>query len=136
MTVINQNDPHMASSQTENFETIALFTGDTPVTTTPETFAPADSDDEDVAANTVVGRNGSGQLVPAVYGSIAPIGITTASVKADATDRRVAVYRSGMFNPAALVWDASYDTDEKKRTAFEASQPTIFVRPNKFVAPI
>lgn len=39
-----------------------------------------------------------------------------------------AVYREGHFNMDALTWDASYDTDAKKKAAFEGSvSPTIFV---------
>ena len=47
---------------------------------------------------------------------------------ADGDTMTVPVYRSGHWNMDALNWDASYDTDAKKATAFEGSvSPTIFV---------
>ena len=40
----------------------------------------------------------------------------------------IPVYREGHLNMDALNWHTSYDTDAKKRTAFEGSKsPTIFV---------
>lgn len=43
------------------------------------------------------------------------------------------VYRSGHWNMDALVWPASFDTDAKKKAAFEGSlSPTIFVSKKKF----
>lgn len=126
-TTINQEDAGMAMSATEDFKTVPLFTGDKAVTTTPETVADAVIADDDLPALSVVGRDANGKLVMAVMGSvdpdddIPPIGITTATVKEDATTKTVAVYRSGCFNPDALNWGASYDTDAKKRLAFEAS---------------
>lgn len=42
-------------------------------------------------------------------------------------------YREGHWNMDALVWHASFDTDEKKRRAFEGSiSPNIFVSKKKF----
>lgn len=40
------------------------------------------------------------------------------------------VWRSGVYNPDLLVWDDSFDTDEKKRRAFEGSPSptTIYIR--------
>ena len=128
MTNIPYGDPGMASSANEEFVSQELLSGDFPLSTTPEVVASAVIASADLPAFTVVGRNGSGELVKAVYGSIAPVGITTAKVLEGATDAHVAIYRSGMFNPAALNWDSSYNTAAKKRLAFEASQPTIFIR--------
>lgn len=61
------------------------------------------------------------------------IGIVVAAVDNDggaAGAKNVEVFRAGMFNPNVLGWDASFDTDAKKRLAFEgAPTPTnIFVR--------
>ena len=40
-------------------------------------------------------------------------------------EKNVEVMRQGVYNPDALVWDASYDTAEKTRLAFEgAPSPT------------
>jgi hypothetical protein len=61
------------------------------------------------------------------------IGIVAAAIDNEggaAGDVYVEVHRWGMFNPNVLVWDESFDTDAKKRPAFEgAPSPTnIFVR--------
>lgn len=49
-------------------------------------------------------------------------------VLASGASATIAVYREGHFNMDALTWDASYDTDAKKKAAFEGSvSPTIFV---------
>lgn len=132
-TTIPQEDAGMAMAATEDFKTIPLFTGDTPVTTTPEIVADAVVASVDLPAYSVVGRDGNGKLVKATWNAtpasgVPAVGVTTATVKAGATAKNVAMYRSGMFNPNALVWDASYDTDEKKRLAFEYAQDTIFIR--------
>lgn len=61
------------------------------------------------------------------------IGITVAAIDNDGGadgDEKIEVFRWGMFNPDVLTWDDSFDTDEKKRLAFEgAPSPTqIFIR--------
>lgn len=132
-TLINQADAGMAMASSESFKQIPLLTGDTPIVTTPEVVADAVIASVDLPAYSVVGRDATGKIVKAVYNATPAsgtpaIGITTATVKAGATVKTVAVYRAGMFNPDALVWDASYDTDEKKRTAFEYAQDNIFIR--------
>lgn len=49
--------------------------------------------------------------------------------------KKFAVYREGHFNMDTLVWDASYDTDAKRKAAFEGSvSPTIFVSKPKHTA--
>lgn len=136
MTTIPHGDAGMAASNSEEFNTVELRSGDTPVSTTPEVVAAAAINGADMEAFTVVGRDGAGKLIPAVDGVTNAIGITCSTVldTAGAADGQVAVFRSGMFNPDALVWDASYNTDEKKRLAFEAAQPTIFIRDILFQA--
>lgn len=64
----------------------------------------------------------------------APIGVTTAPVKASATDQRVAAFRSGCFNPEALTWHASYDTDAKKAAAFRGSPTPTNILIRKFAS--
>lgn len=63
-----------------------------------------------------------------------PYGILTAPVVTGAGQTTTLdVYRSGHWNMAALVWPASFDTDAKKKAAFEGSlSPTIFVSKKKF----
>ena len=112
----------LAASDTDtvvNFP--VLITGDNPQVATTDEIVGTD----DLAAFTVVGRDVDGTLIAAVAGTTDAIGIT---VIAGATDDSIPVYRAGVFNPDALVWDASYNTDELKRLAFEAAAPLIFVR--------
>jgi hypothetical protein len=46
----------------------------------------------------------------------------------DGETKSVPVYTAGHFTMDALVWDASYDTDAKKKAAFQGSvSPTILV---------
>lgn len=83
---------------------------------------------------TVVGKNGSGQLVPATWDAdpevaIKPIGVLAhaASLGASGTGTGTFWY-SGCFNMDALVWDASFNTDAKKLAAFEGSPtPTTII---------
>lgn len=89
----------------------------------------------DYAQFLVVGRNSSGQLVPAVTGSVDPdddikaIGVLAhaAALGASGTGTGTFWY-SGCFNIDALVWDESFDTDAKKLAAFEGSPtPTTII---------
>jgi hypothetical protein len=87
----------------------------------------------DLAQFQVVGRNGDGDLVEAVIdeatpaNSIKPIGVLAHAAAAGETGQ---VWYSGCFDPAALVWDASFNTDALKAAAFEGSPTptTILVR--------
>lgn len=79
----------------------------------------------------VCGLDGTGKLVPAVLGTVAASVIVTQAVAAPTgAGVKVPVWYTGCFNPDALVWDASYDTDEKKANAFRgAPSPTrILIR--------
>lgn len=69
----------------------------------------------------VVGLS-AGKLVMATAGGVKPIGVLTQHVVgASDGETTVPVFYSGCFNPDALVWDASFNTDELKRAAFEGS---------------
>lgn len=122
-TEIKYGDVGLASFNTHTFDTKELFTGDKPVSHTPEIVASATISAADLPAFSVVGRNSSGEIVLAKTSTTAvkAIGITAATVKQGATNRNVPVYRSGCFNPAALNYHGDYDTAEKKRLAFEDS---------------
>jgi hypothetical protein len=51
-----------------------------------------------------------------------PIGVTAVPVVTGAGETdRIPIYRQGNFNPAALNWHPSYDTDDKKAAAFRGS---------------
>lgn len=78
----------------------------------------------------VVGLDVSGNLVPAVHGTTQAIGIAVRAITTDdsVTLKGIGVWRAGCFNPDALNWPASYDTDAKKLAAFEgAPSPTQIV---------
>ncbi|MFC3724398.1 head decoration protein [Neoaquamicrobium sediminum] len=75
----------------------------------------------------VVGLDADGDLVPATWNAdpalaVKAIGVVTQAVvgNSDGTTT-VPVFYSGCFNPDALVWDASFDTEGKKMTAFNGS---------------
>ena len=113
-------------SETINAEAPLLVTGDAPAMATMELPAAAA---QTFVAHQLVGFNGSGKLIPAVLGTTAAIGyVVYAPSAATVLDQLVAVMRQGVFNPDALVFDATYDTDEKKRLAFEgAPSPTSII---------
>lgn len=84
-------------------------------------------------AYTVVGRvTSSGAVIQSVRtasdGSQNPIGFIAIGVTTGSSgSAKVPVYKAGVFNPNALVWDASWDTDERKRLAFKAGAPMILI---------
>jgi hypothetical protein len=87
----------------------------------------------DAIATTETGSNtsfGSATLTGGIGANVMPIGITTAAVTTGSgVTTTVDVYRSGMFNPDALTWDASFNSDAKKKAAFEGSiSPNIFIQ--------
>ena len=119
----------VAGSNTEviNASPDPWLTGDhPPVVTTDELVAAS----QNIPARTPVGFNGSGALVPAVDGTTPAIGIVVYETVTGAGDTtvRTGVYRQGVFNPTLINWPASYNTDEKKRLAFNgAPSPTAIV---------
>lgn len=54
--------------------------------------------------------------------------ITAHLVEAGSAAGNVGVYKAGMFNLAALVWPASFDTDAKKFAAFDLASCQIYVK--------
>jgi hypothetical protein len=132
VTKIPFGAPGVASFQEDSFGQQEVRSGDTPVTTTTEKVGASTT----LAIYSVVGRAANaagGNLVLATAtGSpaIKPVGILTAPVATGAgVTTTVDVYRSGMFNPDALVWDTSFNTDLLKFAAFEGSvSPDIFLQ--------
>lgn len=112
----------------DSFESVELFNSAIPLPVT-EDFPVAQN--TDLAARSVVGVDGSGNLAIAKTSSTAvvPLGVLTMAVKTGAGETtRAAIFRAGNFNPAALVWHADYDTDAKKAAAFRGSPtPTNIV---------
>lgn len=133
-TGIPNGDPGIAAFQRESFGGIEVLSGDVALTTTTESVP----EETDLPIYSVVGRDGNGDLIMAEEGVTAPVGILTARVlTTTGVTTTVDVYRTGMFNPDALNWDASYDTDAKKKEAFEGSvSPGIFIQKNKHQDPL
>lgn len=107
--------------QGDSYASQELFNSAIPLQTT-EDFPVAQN--TDLEARSVVGVDASGNLAIAKTSSTAvvPLGILTIPVKTGAGETtRAAIWRSGNFNPAALVWHADYDTDAKKAAAFRGS---------------
>jgi hypothetical protein len=119
---------------------IYLITGNEPAVMTKDEIVAFS---QTIAALTVVGKNAAGEIVPAVLdtgtpaNSIKPIGIAVIAITTTGSgDKKgLPVYRAGCFNPDALVWPASFDTEAKKQAAFEGSPaPTniILRRPKTY----
>lgn len=120
MTVV---DKDLAAGAIEgSFNRTKLFAGDSPVNT----------DDGYVVASgqgalpkySVVGiLTASGKLAKhtpgASDGSQVAVGITTQAVDATSADKKVAIYKSGTFNHAALTWHASTATLAARKAVFE-----------------
>lgn len=93
---------------------------------------------------TVVGFNADGDIVPATAGAdgVQAIGFLMYPVVSAASGPKpvARVLRSACINPnfAGIVWDASFDTPDKKMNAFEgAPSPTQFVvRPLAHQTPV
>ena len=119
-------------SETIDAQPDAFVTGDAPQLSWMMLPAAAS---QTFVVRQVVGFNASGKLVPAVIESVDPeddviaIGFISYAPSAATTDgQMVGVIRQGVFNPNLLVFDGSYDTDEKKRMAFEgAPTPTSII---------
>lgn len=122
MATIPYGDVHLAGVATDSYNTIVLVTGDTPPAVTSSEIAAVK-----LAQWQVVGRDVDGKLVPAVLGTTEAIGFTVNEVDPAVGSGKVAAVRAGTYNPNALVWDASYDTDAKKKTAFEKTGTQIFM---------
>lgn len=107
-----------------------FVTGDFPPQVTVDYVA---GDSMTIPARTAVGFVGNvptGKIVPATAdGTVKAIGITVYAITTGALNTdQVGVYRQGVFNPDRVNWDASFNTAEKKRLAFEgAPSPTAIV---------
>lgn len=135
MTTIPYGSEGVAAfEKTDSFSQLELFANANPVPLTKDFPVAASTD---LAKGSVVGVNGSGDLVLAVLGGaspIAPIGVLAVGVTTGVgVTTRAPVYMSGSFNRDSLVYDASYNTDAKKEAAFNgAATPTnIFIRARK-----
>ena len=111
-----------------------LITGNVPDVLTEDMTVAAS---QNIPAYTAVGFDGSGNIIKAVLGTTAAIGFAVHDIVTDAsgTLKAFPIYRAGCFNPDFLLWDATYNTAEKKKKleAFRgAPSPTnIIMRPIK-----
>ena len=132
MTTIDTFIPYsnygQAASESQTFGINTLFLDGPDVVTESEPLAstcsgaviPALTVMEWVAVGTGVTVAG---LQPAVSGSGNALkGVLTAAYDGTVSTLKVApIFRTGKFNKAALVWDASFTTDALKYAAFEPS---------------
>lgn len=111
------HDAGIAKSEEDAFTgAVELFYSDHPIRTENYTQAANST----LTFGQVVGVSG-GVLVPAVSGVTPPIGIMPYTSVQGAGTKVIAIYTEGNFNPRALVWDASYNTDALKEGAFRVS---------------
>jgi len=124
------NDYGVASIQTDTFTSVELIAGDTPLIVTTTENVDSTVLAAGMVALRVVGLDAQGEVVDALYGTTQAVGILVSPIAAGSSaGTKALVYRAGCFNPAALSWPASYDTDEKKRTAFNAAVGSqIFIK--------
>lgn len=90
-----------------------------------------------LVAGSVVGRS-SGVLAMANGTTILPCGILLNDVTTGVGVTTTAeVYKSGCFNPDALTWNAYYNTDALKKSAFEGSlAPEIMIEKPRFASDV
>lgn len=134
--IIPNNAPGIAGFATESIGSTddPRFGDGQPTTTTVAVPASFEGALYEVVA---LGANGVEKAVyDATYETLGarPYGILTAPVVTGVGETTTLdVYRSGHWNMDALVWPASFDTDAKKKAAFEGSlSPTIFISKKKF----
>jgi hypothetical protein len=114
----------------DSYSTVELFSGNTPSPVT-ENFTVASG--VAIPAFSVVGLTAGNIVMAEQDGDPQAIGITTAPVLNTGAAQSVAIFRAGCFNPAALNWHASYDTDAKKAAAFRAAPTPTNILIRKFL---
>lgn len=126
-------DPGRASFEVMDDYTQNFLLGGNHPELKPAVSAPLPNN-SNYAQFTVVGRNASGQLVPAVWDAVEanrvrPIGVLAHAASLGASGSGTGTFwYSGCFNMDALVWPATFDTDAKKLAAFEGSPtPTTII---------
>lgn len=129
-------DYGVASLETDTFNVVELFAGDTPPVVTDygivgslgtagiPAWTPVYVDPETRAVSLAVNAEEDAE-----EDSVAPNAITVVTIKPGAaTTSSVPVYKAGMFNVRALNWPESFDTDAKKFSAFAGSDAQIYVK--------
>lgn len=123
---IPHGDPGVASFDSDAYSQVTLVMSDTPaMVTQPKAVASATAT-ATLPIYSVVGFNGSGEIVPAVHGTTQAVGITASAITEGTA--KAQIIRQGHLNINAMDWPASYDTEAKKLAAFEgADTPTNIV---------
>lgn len=119
----------LATTATESYTPVDLFTGDQDIITVPVTVVSG----QNLAALTVVGKNSTtGKIavcnLGANDGTQTPYGILINAIDASGGDKAGQVYTGGCFNPDALTWHASFDSALKKAVAFDGATSNITLR--------
>jgi hypothetical protein len=118
-------DAHMAGvprQWTDSINPVAegLIVGETPAVVTEDMTVAASQTITGVYVP--VGFDGSGNLVPAVFGTTQAIGILLRPITTPASPiQGQPVLRQGCVNMDMIAWPASYDTEEKKLEAFRGA---------------
>lgn len=131
--------PGIASFESETWgNSEELLFGDTPPVATQSIQVTATGAALDLPLGAVVSYvKATGVMALAVEstGSNASYILAAPLVAAEDDVIDVPVYRAGHFRQQALTWDASFDTDAKKASAFEGSiSPTILISKANYVS--
>lgn len=125
MANIPYADYGVPSVQTDSFTQVELFAGDTPLVVTDYGVTSGALASSGIPAWTPVFVDPRTREVSlAVFddaeeGSpVAPNAITIVTIQPGSAPTRVPVYKAGSFNIRALNWPASFDTEDKKFSAF------------------
>ena len=129
-TTIRFGDEGIPAFETETFTNVELYSGKSSID--EPTVHPLDAATVAAAALpafAVVGMGAGGIALAKYDKSVQALGITVSPIPMGAAaGSQIAIFRDGVFNPAALTWDATFDSDAKKLAAFEgAPTPTRIV---------
>lgn len=123
---IPHGDPGVASFASDEHSQVTLIMSNTPAVVTMPMAIAAATATAGLPIYSVVGVNGSGEIIPAEFGTTDAIGITTSVITAGTA--KAPIMRAAHANINAMDWPASYDTEAKKLAAFDgAPSPTNFV---------
>lgn len=129
-------NPGIAEFSSETWGNVnELLISDTPAQVTQTITVTASGADVTITLGQVLAADGAAadQAGATAADKACYIGATNIVV-ADGTSKEVPVYRAGHYDMDALTWDASYDTDAKKKAAFDDAgvSPMIFIGKRKF----
>lgn len=128
-------NPGVASFASETWgNTNEMLISDTPAMATQTISVAASGADVTIALGQVLAADGSPAAQDGMTAADKACYIAAMSiVVADGATKSVAVYRAGHFDMDALTWAASYDTDAKKKAAFDDAgvSPMILIGKRK-----